>query len=361
MIEPQPLRSDSATESGQTNVDLWRNEIQSRVAGFRTRRARRIEGAFSMRFPFLPNQPAASAPTVLSESVGCDPGNPVVETCTAPPISSSAVAPAELPETTMEPALAAPAPELRSEPVVISADVSCEAPAPPLPEAETELQPVVRPRPRPKRKVIAFPRQPEGDTVHGLADPVRPEQPRILDVPEELEAYATTPFLDGLQFEPAQQAATSSDHIELPFRAITITRRIYAALLDCSIVIVAAAAFAWIGHKMLPDLVLTKPARLTAAALLFLLWAIYQYLLVVYAGKTAGMRVAGTCLSTFKGRQPSFRHRRNRVLGLYLSTTSLAMGLLWAVVDVDSLCWHDRISGTYLTGRDERQARSDLN
>jgi hypothetical protein len=25
------------------------------------------------------------------------------------------------------------------------------------------------------------------------------------------------------------------------------------------------------------------------------------------------------------------------------------MGLLWALVDVDGLCWHDRISRTYLT------------
>jgi len=349
MTEPQPLRSDSATESGQTNVDLWRNEIQSRVAGFRTRRARRIEGAFSMRFPFPPNDLAASAPTMPSEQAACEPV-PDAEAHAAPQSGAIAFAAAEPLERATESAPASEAPEVVSEPVVVAAEALLEDPVPPLPEAETEPQPVVRPRRRAKRKVIAFPRQQAGEVAHRLADAVLPEQPRILDVPEELEAYATTPFLDGLQFEPAQQAATSSDHIELPFRAITITRRIYAALLDCSIVIVAAVAFAWIGHKMLPDLVLTKPARLTAAALLFLLWAIYQYLLVVYAGKTAGMQVAGTCLSTFKGRQPSFRHRRNRVLGLYLSTTSLAMGLLWAVVDVDSLCWHDRISGTYLTG-----------
>ena len=25
------------------------------------------------------------------------------------------------------------------------------------------------------------------------------------------------------------------------------------------------------------------------------------------------------------------------------------MGLLWSLVDVDALCWHDRISHTYLT------------
>ncbi len=162
-----------------------------------------------------------------------------------------------------------------------------------------------------------------------------------------------TPFLDGLQFEPSTQTAgISGDHVELPFLATAISQRIYAALMDCSLVVVAAAVFGVIGHKMVPDLVLTKPARLTAALVPVLLWAIYQYLLLVYAGRTVGMQVAAIRLATFKGRRPSLRDRRNRVLGLYLSTASLFMGLLWALVDVDALCWHDRMSGTYLTKRE---------
>src|SRR5208283_5867029 len=97
----------------------------------------------------------------------------------------------------------------------------------------------------------------------------------------------------------------------------------------------------------------TKAARVTATLVPVLLWAIYQYLLVVYAGRTVGMQLAAIRLTTFKGGRPSLRHRRNRVLGLYLSTASLVMGLLWALVDVDALCWHDRISGTYLTRREQ--------
>jgi len=215
----------------------------------------------------------------------------------------------------------------------------------------------MQPRPRPKRKVIAFPRSPgTADTGHRLADAVLPEQPRILDVPEELEAYPSTPFLDGLQFEPTPSVSAPApdhvDHVELPFHAAGIPQRIYAALVDCSVVAVAAVVFAFIGHKMIPDLVFTKPARLAAALVPLLLWAIYQYLLLVYAGRTAGMQAAGIRLITFEGRQPSLHHRRNRALGLYLSVASLVMGLLWAFVDVDTLCWHDRISATYLTRRE---------
>ncbi len=214
----------------------------------------------------------------------------------------------------------------------------------------------MQPRPRPKRKVIAFPRQPgAAETGHRLADPILPDQPRILDVPEELEAYPSTPFLDGLQFEPSPSIPARLpdhvDHVELPFHTAGIPQRIYAAVTDCSIVAIAAVVFALVGHKMLPDLVFTKPARLAAALVPLLLWAIYQYLLLVYVGRTAGMQVAGIRLSTFKGRQPSLHHRRNRALGLYLSVASLVMGLLWAFVDVDTLCWHDRISNTYPTKR----------
>ena len=32
------------------------------------------------------------------------------------------------------------------------------------------------------------------------------------------------------------------------------------------------------------------------------------------------------------------------------------MGLLWAFVDIDALCWHDRISRTYLASTCQKGA-----
>jgi uncharacterized RDD family membrane protein YckC len=374
MTEPQYLCPEGAADSGQPNKDIWRKEVHSRVARFRTRRGRRLEGAFSMRFPFPPAEPVAAAAgisaetpvTELNSRVGeladaaateSEPDALIATAATLPPGLAVGFVPSGDP---LELKVAALEVEERpdsvpeSNPVVAGSFVESAPPS----SAETEAEPALpvqpRPRPRPKRKVIAFPRQPEtADTVHRLADPVLPEQPRILDVPEELEAYPTTPFLDGLQFEPATQvSAPAADRVELPFRAASRLHRMYAALGDCSLVLMAAAVFALIVHKMLPDLVFTKPTRLTAALVPLLLWVISQYLFLVYSGGTAGMRVAGLRLRTFNGREPSLRHRRNRVLGLYLSTASLGMGLLWALVDVDSLCWHDRISATYLTRRE---------
>jgi len=320
-----------------------------------------------MRFPFPPAEPVANESAILAETsaqeldTSASGLEATVLTESQPDaVSIDVAAAADLPALTAEVASSNDLPEPagaeveatpdsipESDPVAATTLAESAAPA-----HEVEPETPVRPRPRPKRKVIAFPRQPKtGENVHQLADPVLPEQPRILDVPEELEAYPTTPFLEGLQFEPATQGTSAAaDRVELPFRAAGILRRMYAALVDGSLVLVATGVFGVIAHKMLPDLTLTKPVRLTAALVPLLLWAIFQYLLLVYAGKTAGMKVAGLRLRMFNGRQPNLRHRRNRAFGLYLSTASLAMGLLWAFVDVDSLCWHDRISGTYLTG-----------
>ncbi len=84
-----------------------------------------------------------------------------------------------------------------------------------------------------------------------------------------------------------------------------------------------------------------------------LLWASYQYLFLVYRGCTPGMTATRVCLRTFKGRPLEFRQRQLRVAGLYLSVLSLGMGLLWYFVDVESLCWHDRISQTFPAAADK--------
>ena len=89
-----------------------------------------------------------------------------------------------------------------------------------------------------------------------------------------------------------------------------------------------------------------------------LLWSVYQYLFVVYAGKTLGMMAAKIRLRTFKGKAPTLRQRRHRVLGFYFSALSLGMGLMWMLVDVDALCWHDRLSQTYLADRQSQVLRS---
>ncbi|HEY5174107.1 MAG TPA: RDD family protein [Terriglobales bacterium] len=356
MTDQQTLGSEASGNLPQTTSDIWRKEIHARVAGYRTRRGRRVEGAYSMRFPFPPLEP--DVPGSATSGPADSPNQEqfvAASTASAVPTTATEIARSEACD--LAPQLAVREPEVSSTESSALPELLVDSGAPALPESlvEPESPPARLPRPRPQPKVIAFPRQaPGAQEIYRLADPVLPKQPRILDVPEELEALPTTPFLDGLQFGPNTQPviATHADNVELPFRAAARTHRLYAALLDCVLVAAGTAVFAGVGYKMLPKVTFTKPVLLTAATLPLLLWAIYQYLLLVYGGATAGMRVAKIRLSTFKGKSPCRRERRHRVMALYFSTASFVMGLLWAFVDVDTLCWHDRISRTYLTDRE---------
>jgi len=176
-------------------------------------------------------------------------------------------------------------------------------------------------------------------------------------VPEELEAFPCAPLLDGLHLSAHNaQPETPADHIELPLEPASTTQRVLAGVIDCALVVVSAAIFGAVCYKMLPNLTLTKPLLLIGATIPILLWVFYQYMLTMYGGATVGMRTLHLRLSTFKGGTPKRRHRRSRVFGLYFSAASLMMGLLWALVDVDALCWHDRISRTYLTRQGQSSA-----
>ena len=348
MTEQQFSPSTAADNSAEPAADLWRREVQSRIARYKTRRGRRIEGAFSMRFPFPADEIDESV--AAAESV-----SPIAEPAVA--ISEEAVTPAapnrssQVSEQT-EADLTVLAEDCDTEKQQIREE-SIELVLEPVTEPEPEPYVDLVPRPRPKRKVIAFPKHlsvaPE--TLYRLADPVTSEVPRILDVPEELQAIPTTPFLDGLQLDPMKSANDSRDreHVELPFQAVRVSQRVFAGIIDVAVAGIGVAIFAAVAYKILPQLSITKPLILASVAMAGLLWSVYQYLFVVYAGKTIGMIATKIRLRTFKGKAANLRQRRTRVLGFYLSSLSLGMGLMWVFVDVDALCWHDRLSHTYLS------------
>ena len=87
-------------------------------------------------------------------------------------------------------------------------------------------------------------------------------------------------------------------------------------------------------------------------------WAAYHYLLIVYAASTPGLRIAGLELARFDGTSTSRSLRRWRVLAACLSAVSLGMGYAWVFLDEDALCWHDRITHTYLAPKKRRAAEA---
>jgi uncharacterized RDD family membrane protein YckC len=187
-----------------------------------------------------------------------------------------------------------------------------------------------------------------------LAEPVI-TRPRILEAPE---IVPPPPALGGITIEPAQAPELEKrPGIDIPLQSGPVARRLLSALIDTVIIAAAGALFAFIFWK----LTAIRPPRLPMigflAGLSGLLWAAYQYLLVVHAGTTPGLRSAGLELTRFDGSPANRRLRRWRVLASYLSAISLGMGYGWVFLDEDALCWHDRITHTYLAVSPNRQQR----
>ena len=86
----------------------------------------------------------------------------------------------------------------------------------------------------------------------------------------------------------------------------------------------------------------------SGALLIGLMWSAYQYLLLVYSGTTPGLKLAKLELHRFDGSPVPLRLRRWRVLTSVLSGLSLGLGYAWCFLDEDRLCWHDRITRTYM-------------
>ena len=208
-------------------------------------------------------------------------------------------------------------------------------------------------------KIIEFPRSwtPPPPPLDELAEPVMDrDRPRILEAPE---VVPPPPALGGITIEPAQQPEMEKrPGIDIPLQSVPLKRRILASAIDGVIIAAACALFAYIFWRMTATVI--RPPRFQmigiAAGLSGLFWAAYQYLLVVYSGSTPGLLLARLQLARFDGSPAGRRLRRWRVLASYLSAVSLGMGYAWVFLDEDSLCWHDRITHTYLAPKSHAAA-----
>ncbi len=184
-----------------------------------------------------------------------------------------------------------------------------------------------------------------------LAEPVI-DRPRILEAPE---IVPPPPALGGILMEPAEEIpAEKRPGFEIPLQSAATSHRLLAAAVDALGVIAASALFGWIFFKVAGARPVMPRIIGVAAALTFVFWAAYQYLFVVYTGSTPGLKLAKLQLSRFDGSLANRRLRRWRVLASLLSALSLGMGFAWCFLDEDALCWHDRITHTYLGPRAEQ-------
>ena len=297
--------------SNEGDAEAWRDELSARLNRYRSRRKAPPPRYPSLQLSFGPAAPALTSPVPeYTTSHACD-SSPLSLTVPEPENDFSSAEPQQLP----------PAPP----------------PPPHVPQAGA--------------KIIEFPRfawGPPPPPPDQLAEPVI-DRPRILEVPE---LAPPAPALGGITIEPARAAEPERRlGVDVPLHRAPFRRRLAAALIDGIIIAAAAGIFGLIFWKI----ALVRPPHIQAltlaAGIPCLFWAAYHYLLIVHAGATPGLHLAGLQLSRFDGTPAKRSLRRWRVLASYLSAASLGMGYIWLFLDEDNLCWHDRITHTYLGPR----------
>jgi uncharacterized RDD family membrane protein YckC len=326
-IEPSlvaPLADSSSLDldrSGSPNDDSWRGELAARLERYRTRRKPRSPRYPSLLLPFdVPESRLRSRPLNGGgrDDVGCE-----LQTGER---STPAVAPS-------------------SDESAPSSYLSSKANQSQVFRDQGHSSP--ESIPEPTGKILEFPRCAAIPVVHPneLADPII-DRPRIVEAPEILPP---PPALGGMLIEPAcHEAVDRRGDDALPCAPASISRRALAALVDGAVVGAAVAGFATIFSRLThvrgPLLLLLS----TFGSVAIMLWMAYTFLLLVYTGSTPGLRAAGLRLSGFNGKPLNRRLRRWRALAAFLSAFSLGLGYIWCFLDQDGLCWHDRITRTYL-------------
>ncbi len=188
-----------------------------------------------------------------------------------------------------------------------------------------------------------------------LAEPVV-DRPRILEVPDLL---LPPPALGGILMEPVQAPEMERrPGFELPLQAAPMSRRLLAGALDSLLVLSAFAVFAYVFFRITSFVPSPAQAFGISMGLIALFWITYQYLLLVYTGTTPGLKLARLQLNRFDGTAVPRKTRQWRALASMLSGLSLALGYAWCFLDEDRLCWHDRITRTYMAPSNRLETNS---
>jgi RDD family protein len=306
----------AAVGPGEAEGSAWRDELSARLNRYRSRRKAPPPRYPSLRLPF---EATDSSPRTASSGASSFPAF----------------------EAMSNHALALDGMEQREPSVEMDSPRA-------TPEPARETQALPRPAGHVTAKIIEFPRfawGPPPPPPDQLAEPVS-DRPRILEVPE---FEPPPPALGGITIEALQpQEAEKRPGIDIPLQSAALGLRLLASLVDGLIIAAASALFGFIFWKVAA----VRPPQMQllgfAAGVPFAFWVAYQYLLIVYAASTPGLWVAGLELNRFNGSSTSRPLRRWRVLASYLSAVSLGMGYAWVFLDEDALCWHDRITHTYL-------------
>lgn len=172
-----------------------------------------------------------------------------------------------------------------------------------------------------------------------------------------IEAAAPAPSWSGPEWssielqappEEAKERHGEPPSIASPIELAPLELRLMATAIDLALTVglVCAGAAGMAGH--MTHAPAFKTAEMSALVAVILIGVLYQAFFLMLMGTTPGMMYARISLCTFDNEFPTRNQLRDRLVALLVSLFPMGLGLAWSIFDEDRLCWHDRISRTYL-------------
>jgi uncharacterized RDD family membrane protein YckC len=163
------------------------------------------------------------------------------------------------------------------------------------------------------------------------------------------EAQPALEFLMPAPPTPRKLSTTVEAVIDCDAPVAAPMHRACAAAFDGSMILIACGLFLTVFHLLGGSFSASKPVILVMGAAAVLIAMFYGFVWVCAGGQTPGMRAFSLTLINFDGYPPDGASRWLRYLGACLGYCAGGLGLLWALLDEESLAWHDHISKTFPT------------
>jgi len=173
--------------------------------------------------------------------------------------------------------------------------------------------------------------------------PSAPRQRRHKVIPGQQALEFTHQFAQAQSSKPADGVIYCDAPVAIP------AHRAMAAALDASVIAIALSVFGIVFRLAGGAFVFnskTAPLYMGVAAGVVIF---YRLLWCLANGDTAGQKWTRLRLVNFDGQTPTRAQRFYRTASGFLSLMAGGIGLLWGLVDEETLTWHDHISKTFPT------------
>ena len=133
----------------------------------------------------------------------------------------------------------------------------------------------------------------------------------------------------------------------------TVQHRLAAAMIDGAVILLSFGVFAGIVEVTGAEFGSGKLFWMMLGVSFLFISLFYGLIWALTGRETAGMYMTDLQLITFDGNPVDAQSRAIRFASTWLSFCSGGLGLVWAVADEENLTWHDHISKTFPTFREE--------